>query len=95
LGALTLCSAFDGQPDIQTLVIPHPHDALLAHANHFVGCLVAYSGLLIPPGTKAAFVFLISPLLSWILILTGIPIAASISRRKINRSNFAGNNDRS
>ena len=50
------------------------------------GCLVSYSGLLSPPGTKAAFVFLITPLLSWLLIVTGIPIAASLSRKKSNRS---------
>jgi hypothetical protein len=46
------------------------------------GCLVSYSGLLSPPGAKPAFVFLITPLLSWLLIVAAIPIAASISRRR-------------
>jgi hypothetical protein len=46
------------------------------------GCLVSYSGLLSPPGAKPAFVFLITPLLAWLLIVTAIPIAASVSRRK-------------
>jgi hypothetical protein len=48
-------------------------------------CLIAYSGLLTPSGTKAAFVFLMAPLLSWLLILTCIPIAASRSRKKLNK----------
>ena len=46
------------------------------------GCLVSYSGLLSPAGAKPAFIFLITPLLAWLLIVTVIPIAASISRRK-------------
>jgi hypothetical protein len=46
------------------------------------GCLVSYSGLLSPSGAKPAFVFLITPLLSWLLIVAAIPIAASISRRR-------------
>jgi hypothetical protein len=54
-------------------------------------CLLSYSGLLSPPGTKAAFVFLITPLLSWLLIATGLPIAASVSRREFNRSGHARN----
>jgi hypothetical protein len=33
----------------------------------------------------AAFVFLMAPLLSWLLILTCIPIAASRSRKKLNK----------
>jgi hypothetical protein len=46
------------------------------------GCLISYSGLLSPPGTKTAFVFLVTPLLAWLLIVTVIPIAASVSRRR-------------
>jgi hypothetical protein len=42
-----------------------------------LGCLIGYSGLLSPAGTKAAFIFLAAPLLSWVLIVAGIPIAAS------------------
>jgi hypothetical protein len=51
-----------------------------------LGCLVSYSGLLSPPGTKAAFVFIITPLLSWLLIVTSIPIAALVSRSKLYKS---------
>jgi peptidoglycan/LPS O-acetylase OafA/YrhL len=51
-----------------------------------LGCLIGYSGLLSPPGAKAAFIFLIAPLLSWFLIVAGIPIAVSVSRRKQNRN---------
>jgi hypothetical protein len=39
--------------------------------------LIGYSGVLSPPGTKTAFVFLVIPLLSWILMV----IAAILSRR--------------
>jgi hypothetical protein len=55
------------------------------------GCLLSYSGLLSPAGAKPAFVFLITPLLSWLLIVTGIPIAESLSRRKLIRRGHAGN----
>jgi hypothetical protein len=50
------------------------------------GCLVSYTGVLSPTGAKPAFVFLITPFLAWLLIVTVIPMAASISRRK-QRSN--------
>jgi hypothetical protein len=33
------------------------------------GSLVSYSGALTPPGTKTAFLFLVVPLLSWILMV--------------------------
>lgn len=39
-----------------------------------IGSLLAYSGLLIPPGTKPAFIFLVVPLLSWFLTVTGFLI---------------------
>ncbi len=45
------------------------------------GSLVGYSGVLSPKGTKTAFVFLAVPLVSWLLIVIIIPIAASCSRR--------------
>ena len=32
--------------------------------------LVAYSGIFIPPGTKPAFIFLVVPLFSWVLMVT-------------------------
>jgi hypothetical protein len=50
-----------------------------------MGCLVGYCGLLSPPGTKPAFVFLITPAMAWLLIVTAIPIAAAVSRRKQRR----------
>ena len=49
------------------------------------GSLLSYSGLLSPPGMKAAFLFLITPLLSWLLIASGIPTAAAVSRRKLKK----------
>ncbi len=51
-----------------------------------LGSLVSYSGALSPPGTKPAFVFLVVPLISWLLMAIVIPITASLSRRqqKIN-----------
>ena len=45
-----------------------------------LGSLVSYSGALSPSGTKPAFVFLIVPLISWLLMAIVIPIAASLSR---------------
>jgi hypothetical protein len=45
------------------------------------GSVVVYSGALSPPGTKPAFVFLVVPLLSWLLIVTVIPIAKKMSRK--------------
>ena len=46
-----------------------------------LGSLICYSGLWSPPGTKPAFVFLVVPLLSWILMAIFIAIAASHARR--------------
>lgn len=51
-----------------------------------LGSLVGYSGILSPPGTKPAAVFLIVPLISWLLIAIVIPIAASLSRKLSGRS---------
>jgi len=51
-----------------------------------IGSLVTYSGALSPPGTKPAFVFLVIPLISWLLILSIIPIAVLRSRRLSGRS---------
>ncbi|MBA2737855.1 MAG: hypothetical protein H0U50_13840 [Pyrinomonadaceae bacterium] len=44
--------------------------------------LVAYSGVLNPPDTKNAFMFLVVPGASWLLMVTVIPIAALISRKR-------------
>jgi len=42
--------------------------------------LLSYSGLLIPAGTKTAFVFLVVPLISWVVIAIFILIARSKSK---------------
>jgi len=48
-----------------------------------VGSLVSYGGALSQLGTKPpAFKFLIVPLISWLLIVTVIPISRRISRKK-------------
>ena len=46
--------------------------------------LVAYSGVLIPPGTKPAFVFLVVPLFSWFIIVTVFLVAGKISGKSNN-----------
>jgi hypothetical protein len=45
-----------------------------------LGSLVGYSGALTPAGAKPAGVFLVVPLLSWLLMAIVIPIALSRSR---------------
>jgi len=52
-----------------------------------LGSLVSYSGALSPAGTKTAFVFLVVPLISWLLIAIVLPIAGSLSRRLASRPN--------
>jgi len=37
-----------------------------------IGSVIGYTGILSPVGAKAAAVFLIVPLISWVLIITGI-----------------------
>ena len=46
-----------------------------------IGSVVAYSGILIPSGTKTAFIFLVAPLASWILIVTTFLIGRKISNK--------------
>jgi hypothetical protein len=46
-----------------------------------LGSLIAYSGAWSPPKAKPAGVFLVVPLITWILLAIVIPIAASLSRR--------------
>ena len=50
-----------------------------------IGSLVAYSGVLNPTGAKPAGVFLIVPLISWLVIVIVIPLAAVRSRRLSSR----------
>jgi hypothetical protein len=45
------------------------------------GSLLGYSGALSPAGAKPAGVFLITPLLLWVVMLIVMPIALSRSRR--------------
>lgn len=47
-----------------------------------MGSLIVYSGALSPPGTKPAFVFLVIPLLSWLLMTTVIPSVEFLVRRR-------------
>jgi hypothetical protein len=47
--------------------------------------LLGYSGRLSPPGARPAGVFLIVPLLLWVLMLIVIPVVLSQSRRKVNQ----------
>jgi len=50
-----------------------------------LGSLAIYGGLVVPPaGSPAAFVFVLVPPVSWVL-LTVVPIAALISRRLAQR----------
>jgi len=51
-----------------------------------LGSLVAYSGVLSPTGAKPAGVFLIVPLISWVLIVIFILLTALISRRLSGRN---------
>ncbi len=47
-----------------------------------LGSLVVYSGFLSPPGTKGAFVFLVVPLVSWLLMGIAMLVNFVLSRRK-------------
>lgn len=46
-----------------------------------IGSLIGYSGALNSSRTKPAFVFIVIPLISWLLIVIVIPLAISVSRR--------------
>jgi hypothetical protein len=48
------------------------------------GSLLAYSGAFNTPETKNAFIFLIFPLISWLLIWTVFLIAGKISNKNLN-----------
>ena len=47
-----------------------------------IGSLVAYSGALTPSGTKPAFIFIVIPFVSWLLIVIVIPIVRRWSRNR-------------
>ena len=47
--------------------------------------LISYSGALKLPGMSPAFVFLIVPPLTWLLMAIAIPIAESFSRKKTRK----------
>jgi hypothetical protein len=49
--------------------------------------LLFYSGVLTLNRTKPAFVFLVIPFISWLLLLIFISIAATIARRNSSRKN--------
>ena len=44
--------------------------------------ILGYLGVFSPPGTKNAFVFLVIPLISWMLIAIVLPILVSQSRKR-------------
>ena len=46
-----------------------------------LGSLSGYSGILNPAGTKPAFIFLVTPFISWLFLVLVVPIAAAVSRR--------------
>ncbi len=45
-----------------------------------IGSLVSYSGAFNPHGTKPAFVFMIVPLVSWLLLVIVVPGAEALAR---------------
>ena len=49
-----------------------------------LGSLVGYSGAFNSPHTKPAFIFLVVPLISWVLIVIVIPISRRLSRKNKN-----------
>ena len=49
-----------------------------------LGSQVGYSGAFNAPETKPAFIFLVVPLISWLLIVTVIPITRRLSRKSNN-----------
>ncbi len=54
-----------------------------------IGSLVAYSGAFNTPQTKNAFIFLIVPLISWILLIVAVLTARRLSRKtNVNSSNI-------
>ena len=48
--------------------------------------LIFYSGVLSLPGAKPAFIFLVIPLVSWVLLAIVVAIAKSLSRRDPKKS---------
>jgi hypothetical protein len=51
-----------------------------------LGSLLSYNGTFSPPGTKAAFVFLVVPLISWLLVGIVLLLAGPLSRRSSGRN---------
>ena len=47
-----------------------------------LGSFICYNGAFSPFGTKPAFKFLVVPLISWLLIMTVIPIVSRLSTNK-------------
>jgi hypothetical protein len=52
-----------------------------------LGSLLCYSGILRLHGTKPAFVFLVVPLISWILLFMLIPLNERMTKRMSNKNN--------
>jgi hypothetical protein len=53
-----------------------------------VGSVIVYSGVLSPASIKPAFVFLVVPLISWMLLAIALPFAATVSRRQSRRKDM-------
>ena len=51
-----------------------------------IGSLVVYSGVLIPSGMKGAFIFLVAPFISWVVIVMLISICYNKNKFPSNRS---------
>jgi hypothetical protein len=47
-----------------------------------IGSLAGYSGLFSPPGSKPAFIFLVVPLISWILVAIFISVSVFRARKR-------------
>jgi hypothetical protein len=49
-----------------------------------IGSLISYGGILIPAGTKPAFIFLVVPLISWLLIaMITLPAISRSGKSKV------------
>jgi len=51
-----------------------------------LGSLAAYSGTFSQPTTRPAFMFLVIPLISWLLMMIVIPITRRMSRNNVRQS---------
>ena len=63
---------------------PHPRNLFILMLVISIGSLISYSGILIPAGTKPAFIFLVVPLISWLLIaIITLPAISRSGKSKV------------